>query len=110
MKFYLEERSYIYFLFILKLFGNRYRVLSQFGVIFISSVFHEHILSFAFGFFYPVMFILFAGFGCTLKKFLLDTMCTLFNFFFFIKSCVYFFQKETVLFGMYLYGLVFLQV
>ena len=33
-------------------------------VIFISSVFHEHILSFTFGFFYPVMFILFSGFGC----------------------------------------------
>ncbi|CAF0870781.1 unnamed protein product [Brachionus calyciflorus] len=46
-----------------KLLGKKYRALSQFLVIFISSIFHEHILSFVFGFFYPVMFFLFSGFG-----------------------------------------------
>lgn len=46
-----------------KLFGPKYRPFSQFLVILISSIFHEHILSFAFGFFYPIMFVLFAGFG-----------------------------------------------
>ena len=46
-----------------KVFGKKNRALCQFSVIFISGLFHEHILSFAFGFFYPVMFILFAGIG-----------------------------------------------
>jgi len=54
--------SYIY-LDLCKVFGSKYRALSQFAVILISSIFHEHILSFAFGFFYPIMFVLFAGFG-----------------------------------------------
>ncbi|XP_029159598.1 sterol O-acyltransferase 1-like [Nylanderia fulva] len=32
-------------------------------VFLVSATFHEYILAFGFGFFYPVMFILFAGFG-----------------------------------------------
>ncbi|RNA41655.1 sterol O-acyltransferase 1-like isoform X2 [Brachionus plicatilis] len=46
-----------------RLLGKKRKALSQFLVIFISSIFHEHILSFIFGFFYPVMFFLFSGFG-----------------------------------------------
>lgn len=46
-----------------KILGKKYKWLGQFGVIFISSVFHEHILAFAFGFFYPIMFVQFSGFG-----------------------------------------------
>ena len=54
--------SYIYH-DLYAIFGKKYRALCQFSVIFISSIFHEHILSFTFGFFYPVMFVLFSGFG-----------------------------------------------
>ena len=52
--------------FVLKMLGKKYKSLGQFGVIFISAVFHEHILAFSFGFFYPVMFVQFSGFGCKL--------------------------------------------
>jgi sterol O-acyltransferase len=32
-------------------------------VFIVSAVFHEYILAFTFGFFYPVLFLAFAGFG-----------------------------------------------
>lgn len=45
------------------IFGKKYKVFAQFGVIAISGLVHEYILSFTFGFFYPVLFVMFAGFG-----------------------------------------------
>ena len=48
---------------IFELLGRR-KVYANFGVIFISGIVHEYILSFVFGFFYPVVFFLFAGLGC----------------------------------------------
>jgi sterol O-acyltransferase len=50
-----------------QLFGKKNKLFCQFGVIFISALFHEHILSFSFGFFYPILFVLFAGFGCKIN-------------------------------------------
>ncbi len=47
-----------------QIFGSKYKTLAQFGVILISAVVHEYILSFTFGFFFPVLLFLFAGFGC----------------------------------------------
>jgi len=45
------------------LLGKQYKMIAQFGVIFISGLVHEYILSFAFGFFLPVMMVMFSGFG-----------------------------------------------
>ena len=47
--------------------GRKYKMFAQFGVIAISGIVHEYILSFTFGFFYPVLFVMFAGFGCKLS-------------------------------------------
>ncbi|XP_072763607.1 sterol O-acyltransferase 1 [Anoplolepis gracilipes] len=41
----------------------RNRSLAAFTVFFVSAAFHEYVLAFAFRFFYPMMFVLFAGFG-----------------------------------------------
>lgn len=65
-----------------KMIGKNYRSMCQFAVIFISSVFHEHILSFSFGFFYPIMFVLFSGFGCN-KNFFSKISNSKINFAFF---------------------------
>lgn len=46
--------------------GNKHKAIANFGVIFISGIVHEYILSFTFGFFYPVVFVLFAGLGFVL--------------------------------------------
>lgn len=37
--------------------------LATFAVFFVSAIFHEYIVAFTFGFFYPVMFVMFGGFG-----------------------------------------------
>jgi len=42
------------------------RTLSASTVFLVSSIFHEYIIAFAFGFFYPVMLVLFGGVGCTM--------------------------------------------
>lgn len=39
------------------------KIVAKFMVFFVSAVFHEYILGFAFRFFYPVLFVLFFGFG-----------------------------------------------
>lgn len=44
--------------------GNK--PLATLGVFFVSAVFHEYVLAFAFRFFYPVMFVLFGGLGFSL--------------------------------------------
>lgn len=44
-------------------FGKKYKMFAQFGVIFLSGLVHEYILTFTFGFFYPVMFVMFAIVG-----------------------------------------------
>jgi len=54
--------NYIY-IDIIELLGKK-KTYANFGVIFISAIVHEYILSFVFGFFYPVMFVLFSGLGC----------------------------------------------
>ncbi|XP_064613550.1 sterol O-acyltransferase 1-like isoform X2 [Liolophura sinensis] len=54
--------SYIYKDFYY-LFGPRYRALAMGMVFFISAVFHEFILSVSMGFFYPVLYVMFAGAG-----------------------------------------------
>ncbi|KYQ52764.1 Sterol O-acyltransferase 1 [Trachymyrmex zeteki] len=41
----------------------RNRMLSVTAVFFVSAIFHEYILAFGFGFFYPMMFIFFAAVG-----------------------------------------------
>lgn len=64
---YFEQKKFRYVVIFHKIFGRKYKVLAQFGVIAISGLVHEYILSFTFGFFYPVMFVMFAGFGCNLS-------------------------------------------
>lgn len=44
----------------------RNRTLAATTVFFVSAIFHEYMLAFAFRFFYPVMFILFGGLGFSL--------------------------------------------
>lgn len=41
----------------------RNKTLATLAVFLVSATFHEYVLAFAFRFFYPVMFVLFAGFG-----------------------------------------------
>ncbi|XP_011866706.1 PREDICTED: sterol O-acyltransferase 1 isoform X2 [Vollenhovia emeryi] len=41
----------------------RNRTLAATAVFFVSAIVHEYIIAFAFGFFYPVMFVLFGGIG-----------------------------------------------
>jgi sterol O-acyltransferase len=40
------------------------RFLPTCAVFFVSALFHEYILSFAFRFIYPVLLVMFGGFGC----------------------------------------------
>jgi len=47
-----------------QLLGKRQRALPMALVFVLSAVFHEYILTMTFGFFYPVLFIMFAGAGC----------------------------------------------
>jgi sterol O-acyltransferase len=54
--------SYVY-REIYTLTGKRNRALPMASVFLLSAVFHEYILTVAFGFFYPVLFIMFAGAG-----------------------------------------------
>lgn len=44
----------------------RNRSLSMLAVFLASAIFHEYIIAFALRFFYPVMFVLFFGLGCSL--------------------------------------------
>ncbi|RLU20363.1 hypothetical protein DMN91_006971 [Ooceraea biroi] len=46
-----------------RMFYKRNKNLATFAVFFVSAVFHEYIIAFTFHFFYPVMFVLFGGFG-----------------------------------------------
>ena len=44
--------------------GVKYRLVSLYAVIFLSACVHEYILTIAFGYFYPVLFLQFAILGC----------------------------------------------
>ncbi|CAF1641863.1 unnamed protein product [Adineta ricciae] len=46
-----------------KLLGVKYRLVSMYAVIFLSACVHEYIISLAFGYFYPILFIQFAVLG-----------------------------------------------
>ncbi|CAF0780297.1 unnamed protein product [Rotaria sordida] len=46
-----------------KLLGVKYRLVSMYAVIFLSACVHEYIISLAFGYFYPILFIQFAILG-----------------------------------------------
>jgi len=48
---------------IYEILSPRNKTLATFAVFFVSAIFHEYIIAFMFHFFYPVMFILFGGFG-----------------------------------------------
>ncbi|EZA54858.1 Sterol O-acyltransferase [Ooceraea biroi] len=48
---------------IYEILSQRNKNLATFAVFFVSAVFHEYIIAFTFHFFYPVMFVLFGGFG-----------------------------------------------
>ncbi|CAF1500500.1 unnamed protein product, partial [Didymodactylos carnosus] len=52
--------------FTLYLLGYRRKSLAAFCVVFLSAIFHEYVMIFALGFFYPVMFILFGVCGIAL--------------------------------------------
>lgn len=45
------------------LLGKKYKIMCQFIIFFVSAAFHEYVLTFAFGFFYPVLFVMFGAFG-----------------------------------------------
>lgn len=45
------------------LLGKENKTLCQFGIFLLSAVFHEYILTLAFGYFYPVLFIQFGAIG-----------------------------------------------
>ncbi|XP_025156963.1 sterol O-acyltransferase 1 [Harpegnathos saltator] len=49
-----------------EILSPRNKVLATYAVFFISSIFHEYILAFTFRFFYPVLLIMFGGFGFVL--------------------------------------------
>lgn len=58
------------------------RVLSATTVFFISAIVHEYIFIFAFGFFYPVLFILYINFGLPLffvRKIVTSNLLTCFT-------------------------------
>ncbi|KAH0945911.1 hypothetical protein HN011_002871 [Eciton burchellii] len=48
---------------IYEILSPRNKILATFTVFFVSAIFHEYIIAFMFHFFYPVMFVLFGGFG-----------------------------------------------
>lgn len=43
------------------------KILATFAVFIVSAIFHEYILAFTFGFFYPALLVMFGGLGCSLK-------------------------------------------
>ena len=47
-----------------QLFGISSKAAAMATVFILSAVFHEYILTVIFGFFYPVLFLMFAGAGC----------------------------------------------
>ncbi|XP_044156649.1 sterol O-acyltransferase 1 isoform X1 [Bufo gargarizans] len=55
--YYYAYRDFLWF------FGRRFKAAAMLSVFMVSAVVHEYALGICFGFFYPVMFILFAGFG-----------------------------------------------
>ncbi|XP_066453489.1 sterol O-acyltransferase 1 [Eleutherodactylus coqui] len=55
--YYYAYRDFVWF------FGRRFKAAAMLSVFIVSAVVHEYALGICFGFFYPVMFILFAGFG-----------------------------------------------
>ena len=65
--------------------GNRW--LSTTAVFFVSAIFHEFILSFAFGFFFPVMLLVFGGVGFPLV-FIRRSTNPLGNIFMWISLCL----------------------
>lgn len=60
--------------------GKKNRVICQFAIFLISATFHEYVITLAFGFFYPVLFVMFGaiGFGCLFLK--SDKNTNLWNF------------------------------
>ena len=74
-----------------ELCGRRSRVIPMMVVFFISSLFHEYIITFTFRCFYPILLLMFGGFGCkllgnrsTATRFLfLYCFLILFHYFFF---------------------------
>ncbi|XP_069823835.1 sterol O-acyltransferase 1 isoform X1 [Dendropsophus ebraccatus] len=55
--YYYAYRDFLWF------FGKRLKAAAMLSVFMVSAVVHEYALGICFGFFYPVMFILFMGFG-----------------------------------------------
>lgn len=47
--------------------GRKNKVACQFIIFVLSALFHEYVLTLAFGFFYPVLFIMFGAIGCKLN-------------------------------------------
>lgn len=55
--YYYAYRDFLWF------FGRRFKAAAMLSVFMVSAVVHEYALAICFGFFYPVLFILFMGFG-----------------------------------------------
>ncbi|XP_068098684.1 sterol O-acyltransferase 1 [Hyperolius riggenbachi] len=55
--YYYAYRDFLWF------FGRRFKAAAMLSVFTVSAVVHEYALGICFGFFYPVLFILFMGFG-----------------------------------------------
>ncbi|KAM4021892.1 sterol O-acyltransferase 1 isoform 1-T1 [Anomaloglossus baeobatrachus] len=55
--YYYAYRDFLWF------FGRRFKAAAMLSVFMVSAVVHEYALGICFGFFYPVLFILFMGFG-----------------------------------------------
>jgi sterol O-acyltransferase len=79
--------------------GKKNRVACQFAIFLISATFHEYVITLAFGFFYPVLFVMFGaiGFGCLFLKsdkntnlWNFITVNIFFNFFIIITTIIYF--------------------
>jgi hypothetical protein len=54
--------------FIFQLTGRKNRVIPAVCVVLLSATFHEYVMIFALGFFYPVMFVLFGVVGSRLIR------------------------------------------
>lgn len=75
-----------------KIFGRRRRVFSQLGVFLLSAIFHEYVITLAFGFFYPVLCIMFGLIGCKWTLLKLDKI----NFkIFYFKTVLFMFWKPS---------------
>lgn len=61
--------------------GKKNRLICQLAIFLISAAFHEYVITLAFGFFYPVLFLMFGaiGFGCMYIK--SDKNSNFWNFF-----------------------------